>query len=62
MTGRHIKPITNGRLFRFGKGSQRSYGVLLIRIPTPDNRHIELMVEVVHADIPFLLGLDIITR
>lgn len=61
-SGQSIANCRIGRVFRFGKGSQASIGTVHIRIPTPDGAFIPLTVDVVKADIPFLLGLDAMTN
>lgn len=44
--------------FRFGDGKYESLGKLAIRIPTPNKSYIPLLIDVVSADVPHLLGLD----
>jgi len=48
--------------FKFGDGGFPSEGTLLVRIPTPDGSFIALRIDVVQADIPMLLGLDVMDR
>lgn len=52
------RPQPSNRVFRFGNGSQLSLGTLRVRIP-PTGTFIERYVDVVAADIPVLLGLDL---
>jgi hypothetical protein len=47
-------------VFRFGVGVSKSSGILHMRIPTPNESFMLLAVDVVDADIPFLVGLDIL--
>lgn len=47
-------------IFRFGNTYFKSMGTLPIRIPTPDYSFIHLEVDVINADIPFLLGIDVL--
>jgi hypothetical protein len=47
-------------VFRFGVGDSKSRGILHMRIPTPNESFMLLAVDVVDADIPFLVGLDIL--
>lgn len=48
--------------FRFGVHRHRSLGSVEIRIPIFGAHFIQLRVDVVNINIPFLLGLDIMTR
>lgn len=52
-----FKPDSNSNVYRFGEDSQKSLGSIDIRIPVPSS-FICLKVDVVQADVPFLLGLD----
>jgi Aspartyl protease len=47
-------------VFRFGVGVSKSRGILHMRIPTPNESFMLLAVDDVDADIPFLVGLDIL--
>ena len=62
MCGQRIRKVGRGKIFHFGKGSESSHGILHIRIPTPNDSYLSCNVDVVNADIPFLLGLDIMSR
>lgn len=44
----------------FGNGSCASMGKLELRLPLPDGQFLPLLIDVVDADIPFLLGLDVL--
>lgn len=46
--------------FRFGDGSFASKGKIRVRIPTPDCSYIQIDVDTVDADVPLLIGLDIL--
>lgn len=48
--------------FIFGNGSSDSLGKIDIRLPTPQGTFIPLSIDVVSADIPLLLGLDIMDK
>ena len=48
--------------FIFGDGSCASLGELRIRIPLPNGSFLPLSIDVVDADIPCLLGLDLLDR
>ena len=48
--------------FTFGDGVYPSLGTMKIRIPTPDLSFLDLDVDVVKPDVPFLLGLDILDK
>jgi hypothetical protein len=37
---------------------QKSQGIIRVRVPTPDNSIILINVDVVKANVPFLIGLD----
>jgi hypothetical protein len=47
-------------VFRFGVGVSKSRGILHMRIPTSNESFMLVAVDVVDADIPFLVGLDIL--
>lgn len=46
--------------FRFGDGSFMSLEQLNIRIPTPDGSFLRLSVDVIKADVPLPIGLDVL--
>lgn len=48
--------------FIFGDGACDSLGTLGIRIPLPNGAYLTLTIDVVNADVPLLLGLDILDR
>ena len=48
--------------FRFGDGSYPSLGTTWIRIPTPNLSYLEVDMDVVSADVLYLLGLDVLDR
>lgn len=48
--------------FVFGDGSCDSLGTLEIRMPLPNGSFLPLLIDVVKADIPLLLGLEILDR
>ena len=60
--GCKFKPRKNNNVYRFGVDRQVAVGSILIRIPTPGNSIIVLSVDVEKADVPFLLGLDVMDR
>lgn len=49
-------------VFRFGDGEFSSLGTMPIRLPTPDGSTINMRADVVRADIPLLLGLDLLDK
>lgn len=48
--------------FKFGDGDYRYFGRLDVRIPTPDGSYLPLSVDVANADVPLLIGLDVLDR
>lgn len=58
--GCKIKLLKSNPDFRFGDASFRSMGPLPVRIPTLDSSFIEHKFYVVDAEIPMLLGLDLL--
>ena len=46
--------------FRFGDGSYDSLGKIIIKIPTPNGSTLVRKMDVVQADIPLLIGLDLL--
>ncbi len=51
------------RQFRFGDAFYKSYGTVLMHLATPDNiPPIPVMMDIVPADIPALLGLDVLDK
>lgn len=58
--GVKIKPRPSRSFFRFGSGLGKSLGTIQLRIPTPDISFMLLTVDVVRADVPFLVGLDVL--
>ena len=61
-TGTPFRPIRNNNAYRYGVGQKRSLGSIEIRIPTPGNSFLPVRVDVVSADIPLLLGLDLLDK
>jgi hypothetical protein len=45
-------------LFKFGQDVQKPQGIIGVRVPTPDNSFMLINVDVVKAEVPFLIGLD----
>ena len=56
--GCKILPMATRRVFRFGAHVEPSIGTIVVRIPTPGNAFIEIMVDIIAASIPLLSGLD----
>jgi hypothetical protein len=48
--------------FRFGDGVFKSLGCIPVRIPTPDGNHIKMDMDVVQANVPMLIGLEVLDR
>jgi hypothetical protein len=55
-------PRRSPHSFRFGSDVQRSLGSIPIRIPTANGAFLSVQVAVVDIDIPFLLGLEFLTK
>jgi hypothetical protein len=55
---RPFRTIPNDNVYLFGEDRRLSMGSIPIRIPTSCRAFIEVIADVVTADIPFLLGLD----
>ena len=48
--------------FRFGDGCFASLGTIPVRIPCPDGSFLHIDIDVVAADVPMLIGLDVLDR
>ncbi len=48
--------------FKFGDSTYPSLGSIQIRIPTPNESFLKIEMDVFEADVPMLLGLDIMDR
>lgn len=48
--------------FKFGDGLRNSGGIISLRVPIPDGSHLPLAIDVVEADVPLLVGLDVMDR
>ncbi len=48
--------------FKFGDGCYKSLGTIPVRIPKPNNGYIEVRIDIVDADIPMIIGLDILDK
>jgi hypothetical protein len=59
--GKKFKLKQNNNVYRFGVGKQKSLGSLRITLPTPDSPII-LEIDVVQADVPLLIGLDVLDQ
>lgn len=46
--------------FKFGSHVCRSLGRINVRMPTPDGSYVEFTPDVVEADVPLLIGLDLL--
>ena len=62
LTGTKMKLRPSMKAFRFGDGVFNSLGTIHIRIPTPDGSFLFLDIDVVQANVPMLVGLDILDR
>ena len=59
-TGIELEFLKSDRSFRFANMTSKSLGKPPIRVPVPNLAFIEQLVDVVDADIPLLLGLDVL--
>jgi hypothetical protein len=57
-TPRVFGPVT----FRFGDGVLKSLGCIPARIPTPNGNYIKMDMDVVQADVPMIIGLEVLDR
>lgn len=61
-TGRKKTKAAEPLVFKFGDGEIPSQGMLDLRIPIPNGSHVSIMTHVVHADIPMLIGIEILHK
>lgn len=61
-TERKISKVGSRLIFKFGDGEKISQGILTVRVPFPDSRHAAIPAHVLDADIPFLIGMEILHR
>jgi hypothetical protein len=62
MMKRPFKSYPNSNVYIFGEDRRKSLGSISIRIPTSQNAFIEVVTDVVIANVPFLLGLDTLCK
>jgi hypothetical protein len=62
MMKRPLKPYPNGNVYIFGEDRRKSLCSISIRIPTSRNAFIEVVADVVTANVQFLLGLDTLRK
>jgi hypothetical protein len=55
--GVKYKPRPSRNVLNFGQDVQKSQGIIGVRVPTPDNSFMLINVDVLKADVPFLIGL-----
>ena len=58
--GIKFKTKKNNNRYKFGDSSQNSLGSMNMRIPINDNKVIHIEVDVVQANVTFLIGLDLL--
>jgi hypothetical protein len=58
MMKKQFKSYPNGNVYIFREDRRKSLGSTGIHIPTSRNAVIEVVTDVVTANLPFLLGLD----
>ena len=57
---KHIKIRPSKTVFKFGDGSYQSSGKMKIKIPTPKGKYMFVDFDIVNADVPMLIGLDVL--
>ena len=62
LSGVPFKKRPSMTAFRFGDGTFQSLGSIPVRIPTPDGKFISIEMDVVQADVPMLIGLEVLDR
>lgn len=60
--GFKFKPNSNSNKYKFEEDQQLSLGAIVIRMPSKGHRIINLKVDVVPADVPFLIGIDVLDQ
>ena len=60
--GVKFKTSKNKNKYKFGNDRQKSLGAMNIRIPIPGYKVINLKVNVVSANVPFLIGLNFLDK
>lgn len=60
MTGRKESMDTSPLIFRFGDGEMASKGTAEVRITLPGGQHVDVQVHLVEADIPLLIGMEVL--
>jgi len=60
--GTKFKPTPSARRFKFGRDEQTSLGRIAIRIPIHGWNILIEHVDIVRADVPFLIGLDLLDK
>jgi hypothetical protein len=60
--GVQFKTKASNKAFRFGRQRQESLGELLVRLPLADGSFVSVEMGVVDADIPMLVGLDVLDK
>lgn len=62
MTTQKLNLAPSPYTFKFGDGSRHSLGHMTFRMPSDQNSFISLSIDVVDADIPLLIGLDVLDK
>lgn len=60
--GVRFKPNLSPTLFRFGDGTFHNLGIIPERIPSPDGSFLKIYMDVVIADVPMLIGLEVLDQ
>ena len=62
MTGKRYVLQRSKTRYKFGDGCRNSFGALEIRLTIPHGGYLPIIADVVDADIPLLLGLDLLRQ
>lgn len=57
-----FSPKPSRYAFRFGDGFYKSLGTISVLVPTPNGKCLEMCIDVVEANVPMLVGLDILDK
>ena len=59
-TNSKFKLLPSHTTYEFGDGFHKSRGCMKFRIPTSNGSHIDILLDVVDADVPMPIGLDVL--
>lgn len=61
ITGRKTTTSTRISIFRFGDEERIRKGNIQVRIPIPKGQHVVIRFKIVEANIPLLVGIDVLS-